>query len=231
MTTLEHLREVDLYALLPVNNVKKGFAYLQSVVEPMRSDETLKGIVLDRQPCTVEVTVTLTGVLSSCTCDVYGRGCKHVAALLLYWIRSLERFSQKAEGTTLTAGATALRVVPVAPPPTQRPKELPFWMQASWDERQQLTRQQVEGWLNYLRLDDLRSLARNQGWAVKGTRKADVIAQLLDQLSQPDQLLRILRQLDQEHRQVLQAIALLGFSHVMRLEDMERVAKFWGKLK
>ena len=231
MTTLENLREVDLYALLPVNNVKKGFTYLQSVVEATRSEETLKGIVLDRQPCTVEVTVTPTGVLSACTCDAYGRACKHVAALLLYWIRSPERFNQKAEGTTLTAGATGLRVVPVSPPPTQRPKELPFWLQVNWDERQQLTRQQVEGWLNHLRLDDLRTMARNQGWAVKGTRKADVIAQLLDQLSQSDQLLRILGQLDQEHRQALQAIALLGFSNAMRLDDMERVAKFWGKLK
>lgn len=231
MTALEKLREVDLYALLPTNNVKKGFTYLQSVVEPVRHAETLKGIVLDRQPCTVEVMVTPTGVVSSCTCDVYGRACKHVAALLLYWIRFPERFNQKEEGATMTAGAAGLRVVPVAPPPTQRPEELPFWMQVNWDERQQLNRQQVEGWLNHLRLDDLRTIARNQGWAIKGTRKADVIAQLLDQLSQPDQLLRLLRQLDQEHRQVLQAIALLGFSNALRLEDMERVAKFWGKLK
>ncbi|MEZ4731497.1 MAG: helicase-associated domain-containing protein [Caldilineaceae bacterium] len=232
MAELDKLREVDLYALLPVNSVKKGFNYLHAILEPTRRGDTLTGSVIDRQRYQVEVEVTPTGVIGSCTCTHYGGPCRHIAALLLKWIHSPEVFTQNgAPPPAVTDGATPLRIVPVAPPPTQRPKELPAWLQKPWAERQQFTRHNLEQWLNYLRLEDLRALARTHGWSVKGTRKADVISRLLDQLLQPEEITRLLGKVDQEHRQALQAIALLGAFPTMQLDDMERLAKVWGKLK
>lgn len=232
MPELANLREADLYNHLPASSIKKGFTYLNAIFEPVRSGDTLTGVVLDRQHCQVEVEVMSTGLLTSCTCDSNGRGCKHCAALLLKWIRSPDLFKQQAERSAiLESSATPLRVVPVSPPPTSKPKELPDWLQTAWSARVQLDRQELEGLLNMLRLDDLRALARNHGWSLKGTRKADIVTQIIEQLLKPEQLTRLIGQLDQEHRQAFWAIAVLGAFPTLSLEDMERVARFWGKFK
>ena len=231
MPELATLREADLYNHLPASSMKKGFTFLNAIFDPVRSGDTIKGIVLDRQRCQVEVEVTPTGLITACTCDAYGRGCKHCVALLLKWVRSPELFTEQVEAVTTLDNATPLRIIPVPPPPTHKPTELPAWLQKSWADRVQDDRQGLESMLNVLRLDDLRTLARNQGWTVKGTRKADVIGQMLDQLLKPEQLARLLAQLDREHRQAFWAIAILGAFPTLALEDMDRVAQFWGKLK
>lgn len=232
MPELANLREADLYHHLPANSIKKGFTCLNAIVDPVHSGDTLKGMVLDRQRYQVEVEVTPTGIITTCTCDAYGRGCKHCAALLLKWLRSPDLFTQRAEPVaTLENSTIPLRVIPILPPPTSKPKELPHWLQKSWAERVQLDRQELANLLNVLRLDDLRTLARHQGWTVKGTRKADVIAQLVAQLLKPEQVTRLLNQLDREHRQAFWAIAILGAFPTLPLEEMDRVAQFWGKLK
>lgn len=232
MAELEKLREVDLYALLPVNNVKKGFTYINAILEPVRTGSKLTGNIMDRQRYLVEVDVTPNSIIGSCTCFSYEGQCKHIAALLLKWIRTPEAFTHEGEAeATHQAGATPLRVTPVPPPPTSRPPALPEWMQNSWAEREGIAQKNLETLFNYLRLDDLRAFARDHGWSVKGGRKVDVIQQSMGQLLQPDQVLQILSKLDNEHRQVLWAIALLGVFPSQQLEAMERLAKSWGKLK
>lgn len=231
MPELANLREADLHNHLPAASIKKGFTYLNAIFDPVHHGNTIKGLVHDRRSCQVEVEATPTGLITTCTCDEYHRGCKHCAALLLKWVRSPELFAKQTEAATTLPGATPLRIMPVTPPPTHTPDELPEWLQKPWAERVQQDRQEVEGILNALRLDDLRTLARNQGWAIKGTRKADVINQILDQLLKPEQLAHMLAQFDREHRQAFWAIAMLGSFSTMALEDLDRVARFWGKLK
>ncbi|MBX3015387.1 MAG: hypothetical protein KF832_27955 [Caldilineaceae bacterium] len=232
MAELDKLREADLHGTLPASSIKKGLPFLDRIVEQTRSGELLKGTVLDRQPCRVEVEAMPIGLIGSCTCSHYSNFCRHMTALLLKWVRSPETFQQvESPAEIVQAGATPLRVVPVAPPPTRRPKALPDWMEQSWDDRQQLARQHLEEWLHEFRLDDLRALARTHQWTVKGTRKADVITQIVDQLIQPEQLVELVRKLDQEHQQVLRAIAILGLFPTVQIEDIERIAQFWGKLK
>lgn len=231
MPELTKLREADLYNHLPATSIKKGFTYLNAIFEPVHHGNTIKGLVQDRRSCQVEVEATPTGLITTCTCDEYSRGCKHCAALLLKWVRSPELFAKEAEAPITLPGATPLRIIPVAPPPTRKPQELPQWLQKPWAERVQEDRQEAENLLNALRLDDLRTLARNQGWTIKGTRKADIINQILDQLLKPEQLARMLAQFDREHRQAFWAIAMLGSFPTLALEDMDRVARFWGKLK
>lgn len=231
MPELANLREADLYNHLPASSIKKGFTYLNAIFEPVRNGNTIKGMVHDLRSCQVEVEATPTGLLTTCTCDAYSRGCKHCAALLLKWVRSPELFTEQVEAATMLDSATPLRVIPVAPPPTRKPEELPEWLQKPWAARVQEDRQEAESLLNVLRLDDLRTLARNRGWAVKGTRKSDVIAQVIDQWLKPEQLAHMLAQLDREHRQAFWSIAILGAFPTLALEDMDRVARFWGKLK
>ena len=80
------------------------------------------------------------------------------------------------------------------------------------------------------RLENLRALASSRGWAVKGTRKAEIVQQIVEQMQQPAQHLRGLQQLDSEHRRVLWAIAQLGPIVTQGTAALERAATHFGPL-
>ena len=78
---------------------------------------------------------------------------------------------------------------------------------------------------------ELRQMAKQRGWQVKGTRKADLASQIVGQMFEPEGIRQAILELDREHQQVLRALALLVGEEGVVAEDLERVAGMWGTLK
>jgi hypothetical protein len=229
MLTLETLAEGDLREVLNDQSLHKARGYLNRIKDPVRRNQTLSAQVRGSYWYQVEVGVLPGGIHAQCSCPyAWGGYCKHVAAVLLKWLREPGSFAVEPPGPDLHG--YPLAVTPVEPPPSSRPDKLPAWLAGSVEERQQRDCQQLASWLNGITLQDLRGMTRQRGWIVRGTRKADVIAQVLDRIDDPKDLSQALAGLDREHDQVLRALVLSGDDQV-RFEDVARVAGMWGVLE
>lgn len=116
----------------------------------------------------------------------------------------------------------------VSPPPSVQPKEAPDWLKTSLQDRQRADFENFQGWLEQLRLEDLRRLAQQRGWALKGTRKADIARQIGEYLARPEEIARSLGQLNAEERRILAAIGLVGGFSGQQVADVERIATLGG---
>jgi hypothetical protein len=231
MPALDTLIEADLHGLLNNQSLRRARGYIRRVQNPVRGGQTLTAEVRGTSLYAVEVEVSPGGVNAHCTCPYdWGGYCKHVGAVLLKWIRDPQSFALLDNVASVT-GEYPIVVIPVKPPPTHRPEQLPDWVTASFSDRQQAEQQQLETWLAQIKLQDLRAMARARGWRVRGTRKADVVRQIVDQIVDPDGIVQAIACLDDEHRRALCALALLTGEARIPREDLERVAGIWGPLK
>ncbi len=123
------------------------------------------------------------------------------------------------------------QVTPVPTPDTYRPEKLPFWMRFSFQELQSAADEQLSEWLHDVKMQDLRHMAQEHKWPVKGNRKKDIVQQILAQLLDAGQAIKIFHNLDDEHQRVLRAMALLDSESYIQAPDIERVLSFWGKLE
>jgi len=82
-----------------------------------------------------------------------------------------------------------------------------------------------------VRLQDLRRMAKQRGWKVKGTRKADVVRQVSERIADPRGVLQATRDLDEEHRGVLRVLVLLSEGGKIRPEELKDVTGAWGELE
>ncbi len=230
MPTLENLTEADFKRLLKAKSLKRARGYVNKLRNPVRSGQTLTAQVPGTRLYEVEIDVEASGINARCSCPYdWGGYCKHVGAVLLKWIQSPGSFA--VVETPPVFDEYPIQVIPVEPPSTRRPAELPFWLEIPFADRQRADRRQLEKWLEGIRLQDLRQTAKKRGWRVKGTSKAEVIRQLVEYLVSPDEIIKATVSLDEEPRQVLRAMVLLGGAEGGRLEDLERLAKTWGELR
>ena len=194
-----------------------------------RQGDMLYGTVLDGVPYPVAADVTDGFIEGSCHCT-YGDGlCKHIGALLLKWVRTPETFdgwagpgSQATEATEYASGSNAALL---------HLAEGPTWLHQTLASRQQTSLDNLAHWLEESRLEDLRNLAREHGWTIKGTRKFDVAEQIATQMANPTEINKALSKLDAEHRHVLRALALVGGLARHGPTHAERVAKGWGDFR
>jgi hypothetical protein len=195
----------------------------------VRAGQVLSAQVRGTYLYQVEVEVSPGGIHAQCTCPYsWGGYCKHIGALLIKWMEAPGAFAVEAPATTLPG--FPLPVTPVEPPPTQRPSKPPAWLADSFEERQQRDRQQLAKWLDNIPIQDLRGMAKQRGWTVRGSRKAEVVSQVLAQIDDADDLRRTIAGLDREHGQVLRAMLVLGDDQVDS-DDLARLALAWGELK
>jgi hypothetical protein len=231
MPTLETLTEADLKKWLPISNVRAAYGYLNRVQNPVRSGQSLSAQVRDSYLYAVEVEVGPDGLRANCGCGYTANGyCKHSTALSLKWIQDPQSFTT-VEEVVLGPGEYPIEATPVEPPPTQRPGQLPAWVTMPFAERQRQDREQLAKRLDAVKLQDLRAMARERGWKVKGTRKSDVARQVAGQITDPEGIRRAVAGLDAEHRHVLRALVVLDGDSQVAPEDLERIAKTWGPLK
>lgn len=230
MPTLETLTEADLRGSLNTKSLRKARAYLNRVQNPIRAGHTLKAQVRGTRLYNVELDVESSGIHALCSCPYnWGGYCKHIGAVLLKWIQAPDSF-------TVTEVSPPVRdypieTTPIEPSPTYRPKEMPFWLTLSFPDRQHLDTQQLEQWFDKIKIQDLRQIAKKRGWQVKGNKKAAIVQQMSDYLTNPADIRQAISSLDHEHRQVLRALLLVGGQEGNRPEDLERVATSWGPLK
>lgn len=229
MPSLETLTESDLRGPLNDQSLRRARGYLNQIFNPVRNGQVLSAQVRGTYMYQVEVEVSPGGIHAQCSCPyTWGGYCKHVGAVLLKWLQTPGAFAVEAPATALTG--FPLPVTPVEPPPTQRPSKPPDWLADGFEERQQRDRLQLAKWLDNITINDLRGMAKQRGWTVRGARKAEVVSQVLAQIDDPDDLRRAIAGLDREHGQVLCALLVLGDDQV-RPDDLARLATTWGELK
>jgi hypothetical protein len=226
MPTLETLTEAELRQWL-AKSVNKGYRYVNRVKNPTRVGQTLSAEVQGGWPYQVEVSLSEAGLSSHCGCS-WGGNCKHVAAVLLKWFQSPNSFAVGEAPVVLRDHA--LEVIPVRPPKTHRPKDLPAWITASFEDRRQAESLQIRQWLAEVSLPNLRSMAKLRGWQIKGNNKQAVVEQIAEQIVNPADILAAAQKLDAEHLAVLKAMVVLGHGIGVKPQDVERVARFWGEL-
>ncbi len=225
MPTLETLSLADVPGAQSPSDLRLAYGYVQQVLNPTRSGQTLTALVRGGSLYEVEVTAAPDAILSRCTCS-WGGQCKHANALLLKWLQSPEAFG--ASDPYVSAAGSRLQVVAVEPPPTRRPDNPPDWLAAPFAARQEGYHQELAEALERIRLQDLRAMARRRGWRISGTEKAAIVRQVAEHLARPDSALEAALGLEREHLQVLSAMILLGGG--AREEDTARLAGGWGKL-
>jgi len=230
MPLLDNLTEADIRGALKASSLRRAQGYVHRVQEPTRTGRTLTAQVRGTRLYEVEIDVEPTGIAARCTCPYnWGGYCKHVGAVLLKWIQSPRTFSVKQPAAA--SGQDPIPVIPVEPPPSRRPKQPPSWLATPFAGRRQAIKQQLEEWLGAVKLQDLRRMAKRQRWTVKGTRKAAVVQQIMEQIANPGDILRTVLSLDDEHRQVLRALVLLDVGERIEEDDLQRLVKVWGELK
>jgi len=232
MPTLESLTEANINQLVNPQSLKKGRSYLHRIRNPQRMGNSLSAQVSGSRLYNVEIEVDDLGVHAHCTCPYDWDGyCKHIGAVLLRWMQSPGDFIKtEAQPAPPAKSDFPIEVVPVKPPATFRPDQPPFWLMSSVTSRQQAEAEQLAYWLELYKVQELRDLAKKRGWSLKGTKKAELAQQLIGPLLNPAEVVHASRNLDAEHAQVFRAMILLGSDPGLRPEDMERVAKHWGKL-
>lgn len=217
---------------MKANSIKRARGYLNGIRHPQRAGNVLTAKVGASRMYDVEVEVSEQGIHAYCTCPYdWGGYCKHIGALLLKWMQSPGVFTQiEAKPRSQAHSDFPIEVVPVEPPATQRPKAPPLWVNSSLKTRRQAEEKQLIHWLEQLKVQELRSMAKKRKWAVKGTKKADIARQLVEQIADPTEIVRAVHGLGPEHVLVFRAMALLGSDSGLQPEDLERVATRWGKL-
>jgi hypothetical protein len=175
----------------------------------------------------VEIDVA-SGIHARCSCPYnWGGYCKHIGAVLLKWVQTPGAFVVNERSAT--SDDYPIEVTPVEPPPTRRPNQDPFWMTTSVTERQQADDMQLSRWLGQMKIQDLRQMARKRDWPVKGSKKTDIVRQIIERITQPDDLDQAIHRLDAEHSRVFRAMVLLD-RELARAENLERIARSWGEL-
>jgi hypothetical protein len=231
MPTLENLTEADLKKLFHPVVLDRAQNYINGLTSLARTGDTLTADVAGSGNYHVEIEVLPAGIYPECTCQ-YGlsRGgfCFHSAATLLAWIQNPRRFAVKKFDPPL---AEDLEVVPVAAPPTVRPAQLPVWMGVPLAERHRQELEHLAKGLDYMKLPDLREMAKKRGWAIKGTQKAAVIQQIIEHFVNPLEIQAAYQKLDSEHLRVFRAMAVLGNAPGNSDEVVEKVAGWWAPLK
>ncbi len=226
MLTLEALRKADLRGPLNAKSLRRAHGYVARVRNPVCAGQTLTAQVRGSRLYEVEIEVGEGDIDARCTCPYdWGGYCKHVGAVLLKWISAPEEFVPKVAAPL--SREYPIEVIAVDPTPTYRPEEAPNWMTVSWAERQGVYQEQLEAWLSQVKLQDLRRMAKNRGWRLKGARKADVVKQIAQYIVAPEEIAQTIQGLDEEYRLMLRAMLLLSRSFGVRAEDLEGIARAW----
>ncbi|MEZ4661293.1 MAG: helicase-associated domain-containing protein [Caldilineaceae bacterium] len=230
MPTLETLTANDVRNHVGTSNYNKARKYLNNVSNGVRSGHTLTAKVRGTYIYEVEIDVEADGIFGVCSCP-YNRGgstCKHVGALLLKWVEEPSVFSGRT--ASQPAPADPLPVTPVEAPASKPPQQRPQWMAASYAQQQAADDGKLANWLGAHNVQTLRAIAKKRKWGLSGTRKDDIVQQLIAHMASLPDNAKTIYSLDDEHRNVLRACALLSGEEQPVPSRVGQIAKLWGTL-
>jgi hypothetical protein len=229
MPTLETLTQADLVRSFNTQSLKRARERMYDVQNPVRRGQSLYAQIRGMPPYEVEIELTPTHIMANCSCPYdWGGYCEHIGAVLLRWIRDPIAFTVEAAPG---APGDTLETVPMAWVAAARPASMPDWLSDSLAQRRRDDAQQAARWLKVLSVADLRQMARQRGWRLKGTRKDDLVVQVAELLGDPADVARAAAGLDEEHRAVLRAILWTVNHPPHRVEVLPAIATFWGELR
>ena len=214
-----------------VNNksLQRARSYVDGVRRAVRNGRTLHAEVGKGRYYNVEIDVLDGGIAAACSCPYnWGGYCKHIGAVLLKWIEQPGSFV--IEMPASTDPKAIIETFANEAPKTAVPSEIPHWFKYTHAERKKNDAENLRTWLNEYKVNDLRQIAKRHDWPLKGTRKADLIEQIMSQMLQPGVALKSLLSLDTEHRQVLDALGLLYPGIPFQIQHVSLLAKRWGTL-
>ena len=231
MPTLDQFQPSDLSDLFSHSAQKKARKYLPRIQNGVRQGHTLRAQVRGTSLYQVEIDVTANGVNAVCSCPyTWGGYCKHIGAVLIKWVEQRGSFTSETAVSTPPPSPTQLETFVVEPPATAVPAEMPYWLQMPYQARCQENDKLLQSWLSEYRVQDLRQMAQKQGWSLSGVRKADIVAQITSQMLKPGLALKSLLNLDAEHRQVFDALAMLYPGIAFQEQHLAALVESWGSL-
>ncbi|MCP5101587.1 MAG: hypothetical protein GY943_39085 [Chloroflexi bacterium] len=228
MTSLETLTANDLNEILKSSSIKKARGFVSRVRNGTRHGQSLFAKVGKSRMYQVEIEVDAGGIHAVCSCPYnWGGYCKHIGALLLKWVEAPNTFVIEMPAPSANID-TIIETFDVEPPATAVPAKKPFWLTMPHQLRCQQNDAQLTSWLNEYKAQELRQMAKEQNWPIKGTRKADIIQQIMSHLMQPSNIFKSLLNLDEEHRIVYDAIGLLHPENSLQENHLNALGKQWG---
>lgn len=203
---LSRITEADIEGTLFPQVYERAIEYYlqRRVQRPQRIGPRLKALVRGTQLYTVEVEARRNELVLSCTCPAARTEvCKHIGAVLLQWIRDPDSFeviepaSVEEADAGASGGAQPLHPEPVTTPSrVDAPPAIP---------REKSPESHLADLLTELPLTQLRDIARQRGWRVKGTDKGAVVTQLVRWMTDPTEIARGTTALPDELRKALRA--------------------------
>jgi hypothetical protein len=197
------------------------------VHNPRRMDAMLEAYVRGTELYAVRIEAVDGTVLASCTCPfVQTAICKHIGAVLLQWIREPGSFFV-VEGEERPPSA----IDTVELFPAQRPSPLsgfdswyeqPSAVPAGSTDRDE-TQSNLPALLEQQKLTQLREIARQRGWRIKGNNKADYGAALAPLLGNPTEVARAVTSLSDSLREALRAAFVAEDGHAITPVALARV--------
>lgn len=229
MATLDNLTEADIKKVVNTKSLRRARSYVDGVRVAVRNGHTLRAEVGKSRYYNVEIDVLDSGIAAICSCPyTWGGYCKHVGAVLLKWVEQPGSFV--VETTAVVQSDAIIETFTVNTPKTAVPVDKPRWLQQTHAAQVQNDDDNLRTWLGEYKVPELRQIARHNGWPLKGTRKDDLIQQIISHITRPGIALKSLLSLDTGHRQVLDALGLLYPGIHFQIEHVALLAKQWGNL-
>ena len=207
------ISEEDIPFLLSDEQFRQGLALLDNIHETTVSGDTLMALVQDGQRVyLVAARFQDDEIYISCDCPRGRDGlyCPHLAALFIKWARAPQEFAVVEESGTAATDEFPFPVLGVRAPAVHRPEQLPAWVEQTLADRRAADAKDLSRWLNQLTIREMRTIAGRRGWKLKGTLKADIIAQVAQHITDPEDTRQTVAQLNPVQRRVLRALVLLS---------------------
>lgn len=209
MPTIETLKEKDVVQLFSRAAWNNALSLQAQVMQPKRDGNTLTAEVKGTTIYDVEVTVDDRGVSGDCTCPAFASYglCKHIAAVLIRWLRAPHTFGNGARSSNLI-------VPPLATKPAPAPKVAytpPAWLNATIAElEQEVAWAELVEALDTMTVTTLREIAASHLWTLSGTLKAGIVEQFAVYMSDPQEIAGSLDSLRERDRFALAFTAVAG---------------------
>jgi hypothetical protein len=227
---LRELGEEHVRGMLFRKVFERAEAYYrdQRVGNQRRIDGTLEAHVRGTELYAVHIEAIDGRLMVSCTCPFAQTAvCKHIGAVMLQWIRQPESFTVPAEGeerlpSARYAPGTFTVQIPFLPGGLRAGHELATAVPAAGAEGGQ-TESNLPTLLEQLTLANLREIARQRGWPIRGHTKADYVAALAPQLADPTDVARAVTSLSDDLRETLRAAYVAEDGHGITPVSLARV--------
>lgn len=205
----------------------EAYYHDRRVHNPRRIGAMLEAYVQGTELYTVSIEAVEGTIVAMCTCPfAETAACKHIGAVLLQWIREPGSFAvvEGEERPALATDATGFFPIEHPFPLSSVPSryERPAAVPTEGLDRDEI-QSSLPALLEQLKLAQLREIARQRGWRIKGRSKADYVTELAPLLRDPTEVARAATSLSDDLREALRAAFVAEDGHGITPVTLARV--------